>query len=235
MTTKTQDKKTRTGKAPAKKAPAKKARVSKAGSKQKESIGLLAATQKMHISVIEIPLTFMTDLGIAPDKVKSARKLNKKFVGGMYENFDDMATKISDTVSAPAKLIGTLIDKLQEASDAKGPKAKPAKSKPKAKVAAKPKAAAKPKVASKPKVTAKPKAKVAAKPKAATKVKAKVAPKPKAPAKPKAVRKTKVKAATLKPKTVSNAATGQKPTKKAIVAAPSGRSNLNTDVRLRSV
>jgi hypothetical protein len=231
MTTKNQDKKTRTGKA-----PAKKARVSKAGSKQKESIGLLAATEKMHISVIEIPLTFMTDLGIAPDKVKSARKLNKKFVGGMYENFDDMATKISDTVSAPAKLIGTLIDKLQEASDAKGPKAKPAKSKPKAKVAAKPKAAAKPKVASKPKVTAKPKAKVAAKPKAATKAKAKVAPKPKAPTKPKAVRKAKAKTATLKRKTVSNAATtGPKPTKKAIVAAPSGRSNLNTDVRLRSV
>ena len=220
MTTKNQDKKPRTGKA-----PAKKARVSKAESKSKESIGFLAAARKAHISVIEIPLTFMADLGIAPDKVRSARKLNKKFANGMYDNFEGITTKIGDTVSIPGKLI----DKLQKVAAAKS-KASPAKPKAKAKSAkSKPKAKAttskaKPKVAAKPKAAAKPR--TAVKPKAA--VKSKAAAKPKTGAKPKASAKSKVAA---KPKV----ATGPKPTNKAIAAAPPARSNLNADVRLRSV
>ena len=66
MATKDQDTKTK-----AAKAPPKKARASKVERKPGESIGFLRAAEKAHVDVVDIPLTFFEDLGIAPDRMKS--------------------------------------------------------------------------------------------------------------------------------------------------------------------
>jgi hypothetical protein len=196
--------------AKASKPRAQKASVKPAASKSQGSIGFLRASQNAHVAVGDIPLTFLADLGIMSDKVQSAKDFNRRFIGGMYERLDSVATKIGDVVTAPAKLAGALIDKLQQssASDVKvvrpavkaaAPKArKPA---PKAKTKAAPKAKAK---------AATPKAKArTAKPKAKPKVSAK-ASKPKARA-----------------KTSSAAATRAKSAKKALVAT-AGQADLNS-------
>jgi pyruvate/2-oxoglutarate dehydrogenase complex dihydrolipoamide acyltransferase (E2) component len=151
-----------------------------------ESIGFLRAAEKAQISVVDIPLTFFEDIGMAPDKMQSAKDLNRRFIGGMYKKLDGFTMKFGDAAGAPGRLMGSLVDKLQEAA---GSEAKQAKSKPKA---AAPKAKAKAKAAA-PKAKAKAKAaapKAKAKPKTAA---------PKAKSKPKAAApKAKAKAAARK-------------------------------------
>ena len=205
MTIKDQDKKPRAGKS-----QVKKVKASKSEGKPKDSIGFLGAARKAHISVIEIPLTFFADLGIAEDKIKSAKTTNKKFIVGMYERLDGFTTIIGDTFSAPGKFVGSMVDKLQEVTATKEPVAKPKQ--PRAKS-----------VKSKPKVKAsvsKAKLKTAA---------AKPKTKPKARA-----RKAKLKTGTPRPMTVSKAAPSPKSTKKAIAAA-SSQSKLGADAQLSSV
>ena len=157
MTTKTQDKKARAAKSPAKKAPAAKAK-----GKEKLSIGFLRASEKAHIAVTDIPLTFFEDLGMFPERIPSVRKFNRQFIGGMYKNVDSMTAKINNAMGAPGRMVRGMVDKLTDATKASGkPVVRPAKGKPgqkKAAIKAKGKAAA-PKAKSKAKaVAAKPKA-----------------------------------------------------------------------------
>lgn len=140
----------------------------KSADKAKESIGILRAAEKAHVSVGDIPLEFLSDLGILPDQMDMAKNLNRKVIGIVYDTASDMA-------EAPGKLVGFVAGKLKSDDKkatrkkpvakepvAKEPVAKkPAKTKPaaKAKAPAKPKTAAKPKAAAKPKVAAKAPAK----------------------------------------------------------------------------
>ncbi len=188
-----------------------------------ESIGFLRAAEKAQISVVDIPLTFFEDIGMAPDKMQSAKDLNRRFIGGMYKKLDGFTVKFGDAAGAPGRLMGSLVDKLQEAA---GSEAKQAKSKPKA---AAPKAKAKAKAAA-------PKAKAKAKPKAAA-PKAKSKSKPKAAA-PKA--KAKAKAAARKAVPIGVTKTAAKTSAASAKAAKSavagtGRATQGPKVQLRSV
>jgi hypothetical protein len=154
MATKENSKQAKASKPRAQKASAKPAE-SKAQSKSQGSIGFLRASQNAHVAVGDIPLTFLADLGIMADKVQSAKDFNRRFIGGMYERLDGVATKIGDVVTAPAKLAGALIDKLQQssASDVKVVKPVVKAAAPKARKAAPKAKAATPKA--KPRVRAK--------------------------------------------------------------------------------
>jgi chemotaxis protein histidine kinase CheA len=192
-----------------------------------ESIGFLRAAEKAQISVVDIPLTFFEDIGMAPDKMQSAKDLNRRFIGGMYKKLDGFTVKFGDAAGAPGRLMGSLVDKLQEAA---GSEAKQAKAKAKAKAAA-PKAKAKAKAAA-------PKAKAKAKPKAAApKAKSKSKSKPKAAA-PKA--KAKAKAAARKAVPIGVTKTAAKTSAASAKAAKSavagtGRATQGPKVQLRSV
>jgi chemotaxis protein histidine kinase CheA len=188
-----------------------------------ESIGFLRAAEKAQISVVDIPLTFFEDIGMAPDKMQSAKDLNRRFIGGMYKKLDGFTMKFGDAAGAPGRLMGSLVDKLQEAA---GSEAKQAKAK-----AAAPKAKAKAKAAA-------PKAKAKAKPKAAApKAKSKSKSKPKAAA-PKA--KAKAKAAARKAVPIGVTKTAAKTSAASAKAAKSavagtGRATQGPKVQLRSV
>jgi hypothetical protein len=193
-----------------------------------ESIGFLRAAEKAQISVVDIPLTFFEDIGMAPDKMQSAKDLNRRFIGGMYKKLDGFTMKFGDAAGAPGRLMGSLVDKLQEAA---GSEAKQAKSKPKA---AAPKAKAKAKAAA-PKAKAKAKAaapKAKAKPKTAA---------PKAKSKPKAAApKAKAKAAARKAVPIGVTKTAAKTSAASAKAAKSavagtGRATQGPKVQLRSV
>jgi len=163
MTTKTQDKKARAAKSPAKKAPAAKAK-----GKEKSSIGFLRASEKAHIAVTDIPLTFFEDLGMFPERIPSVRKFNRQFIGGMYKNVDSMTTKINNAMGAPGRMVRGMADKLTDATKA------PAKSATKAAKGKSGKKTAVPKAKTKAKAVAakaKPKSSTAAKPKTGTKAK----------------------------------------------------------------
>ena len=188
MATKDQDAKARTAKAPAKKKPA-----AKAERKSAESIGFLRAAEKAHVGVVDIPLTFFQDLGIAPDRMKSAKKLNRKFISGMYERLDNFTDSMGSVAGAPVKLLGSIVEKFNKVAEPKPAaksKAKATKVKPKPK-----KAAAK----AKPKATAAKSKKAAAtakaKPKAAA-TKAKSRARPATKSKAAATDKSEVKLAT---------------------------------------
>jgi len=169
MTTKTQDKKARAAKSPAKKAPAAKAK-----GKETSSIGFLRASEKAHMGVTEIPLTFFADLGMFPERIESVKKFNRQFIGGMYKNLDTMTTKINNAMGAPGRMVRGMANKLTDATKAPAkPVAKAAKGKSGQKKAAiKPKGkTAVPKAKSKAKaVAAKAKPKAAKKAVAATPV-----------------------------------------------------------------
>jgi hypothetical protein len=170
------------------KTPAKKAQAAKPGG----SIGFLKAAEKAHVAVSDIPLTFMSDLGIMSDQMESAKAVNRKFVGGMYEYLGEVTQapgKMTDYIVAKVK--GAVSDVAGKPVVKKSASAKaPAKAKPKAAVKAK--APAKTPAKAKPKVAAKANAPAKAKPKAAAKAKTPV--KTPAKAKPKAVAKPKVPA-----------------------------------------
>lgn len=136
MTTK-QDKKTQAAKTKATKTEPKKA-----PKKTSESIGFVRASEKMHMAVMEIPLTFFEDLGFAPDKIQSAKKMNRKFVAGMYNRLDGMTTSMGNFATAPVRAFNAMVDKLTPA--AKDASAKKASAKTAKRVAAqaKPKATA---------------------------------------------------------------------------------------------
>jgi hypothetical protein len=148
MTTKKQDKK-----GPAPKPEVKKAPPSEAKDKKSDSIGFLRAAEKAHLAVMDIPLDFFADLGMFPERVRSTKDMSRRFISGMYNNLDSASTKIGNVFGAPGRLVGGLVDKLQQGSATPNavvrPKAKSAKEKsvakktqPKAKAAA-PKAKAK--------------------------------------------------------------------------------------------
>jgi hypothetical protein len=155
--------------------------------KGKQSIGFLRASERANTAVCDVPLNFLSDLGIMPEQMESLKVASHKFIGGMYEKLDSMAEapgKVYDSIGAKFASLGA--PKPKKAAQTPVVKPKPAakkaaeakKSSPKsaAKAApkAKSKAPAKPKAAAKTKAAAKSKA--AAKPKSA----AKVEPKPKA-------------------------------------------------------
>lgn len=131
----------------------------------KKSIGFLRASERANIAASEIPLNFLSDLGIMTDQIDSYKKLNRKFINGMY-------ARVYAVAEAPGKFMDSLAAKMSPAKKATptpvvkpkpepkkaSSKAKPnaaVKAKPKAKAAPKPKAAAKPKVPAKPKETVK--------------------------------------------------------------------------------
>ena len=133
MTTKDQEKKGRTAKAEAKKTPDSKS----AAKKSESSIGFLRASEKAHIAVMDIPLDFFADLGMFPERVKSTKDLTRRFISGMYNNLDSVSTKIGNAFGAPGRLVGGLVDKMQQGSATPNavvrPKAKSAKAKSAAK------------------------------------------------------------------------------------------------------
>ena len=188
-----------------------------------ESIGFLRAAEKAQISVVDIPLTFFEDIGMAPDKMQSAKDLNRRFIGGMYKKLDGFTVKFGDAAGAPGRLMGSLVDKLQEAagSEAKQAKAKAKAAAPKAKAKAKA-AAPKAKAKAKPKAAA-PKAKSKSKPKAAA---------PKAKAKAKAAARKAVPIGVTKTAAKTSAASA-KAAKSAV--AGTGRATQGPKVQLRSV
>ena len=188
-----------------------------------ESIGFLRAAEKAQISVVDIPLTFFEDIGMAPDKMQSAKDLNRRFIGGMYKKLDGFTMKFGDAAGAPGRLMGSLVDKLQEAagSEAKQAKAKAKAAAPKAKAKAKA-AAPKAKAKAKPKAAA-PKAKSKSKPKAAA---------PKAKAKAKAAARKAVPIGVTKTAAKTSAASA-KAAKSAV--AGTGRATQGPKVQLRSV
>jgi hypothetical protein len=162
--------------------------------KSKESIGFLRAAEKAQIAVGEIPLDFFIDVGVATNKMKSAKKMNRKIFKAIYEKLEAVSGVM------PTAAAENLMKQLKKAMAANKKTAKPkAATEPKAKVksitvvkqpAAK-KAAAKPKAAAR---KAAPKAKAAASkaaPKAASKAKAAPKAASKAKAAPKAASKAK--------------------------------------------
>jgi len=173
MTTK-QDKQAAGKKVPAGKTKVEKAQVSKKQASKtqvkSESIGFLRAAEKMHMSVLEIPLTFFEDLGFSKDRIRSLKNANRKFVSGMYGRVDGMTTKMGSIATAPARAFDAILGKLKPAAKEASTKKGAVKAKPVARKAA-PKAAA---------TRAKPKA-------AAARAKSKAAPKARSRAKPLAV------------------------------------------------
>lgn len=164
-----------------KKVPKAKPKASK--STASDSIGFLRAAEKAQIAVGEVPLNFFIDLGLATDKMKSAKKMNRKIFKAIYEKLEHASDAI------PTEVLDSLLKQLKKAmaTDNKSTKskatvmaAKPASKpaskavapKPKAKAKAKP-AASKAKAKAKPKAKAKTKTKAKAKPKAKTKAKTK--------------------------------------------------------------
>jgi Tfp pilus assembly protein FimV len=170
----------------------------KASTETKGSIGIIRASEKAHLSVTNIPLDFMSDIGIMPKQMEFIKDANGMLVGSVY-------TVVDAAVQVPGKLAKFVFRKVTKSDDKAAvakPKAEKEKGKEIVKAKAKPKAAAKaakPKVAAKPKAAAKSaKSKVAAKPKTVAKAaKPKVAAKPKAAvaqAAPKVVAKPKAAA-----------------------------------------